>query len=123
MTMVGAASGIGPIMRYSRSASLMRRKPEGERVIVTFFQLVMAGLDPALHHFKKILAKKMDARVKPAHDELVGGSIPQLVALDLAGRGLRQRVDGLDPARIFPGPDLRLDVLLQRFIELIRLVA
>jgi len=29
----------------------------------------MAGLDPAIHRFaKKLLAKKMDARVKPAHD-------------------------------------------------------
>jgi hypothetical protein len=29
------------------------------------FFFVMAGLDPAIHHS----AKKMDARVKPAHDE------------------------------------------------------
>jgi hypothetical protein len=29
---------------------------------------VMAGLDPALHHLRKILAKKMDTRVKPAYD-------------------------------------------------------
>jgi hypothetical protein len=28
----------------------------------------MAGLDPAIHPLRKILAKKMDARVKPAHD-------------------------------------------------------
>ena len=32
---------------------------------------VIAGLDPAIHRFRKnFLAKKMDARVKPAHDEL-----------------------------------------------------
>jgi hypothetical protein len=31
-----------------------------ERIIV----VVIAGLDPAIHH----LRKKMDARVKPAHD-------------------------------------------------------
>jgi hypothetical protein len=30
------------------------------------FLLVIAGLDPAIHP----LRKKMDARVKPAHDEL-----------------------------------------------------
>jgi hypothetical protein len=29
----------------------------------------MAGLDPAIHP-KKIPAKMMDARVKPAHDDL-----------------------------------------------------
>jgi hypothetical protein len=29
----------------------------------------LAGLDPAIHPFRKtIFAKKMDARVKPAHD-------------------------------------------------------
>jgi hypothetical protein len=28
---------------------------------------VMAGLDPAIHH----LRKRMDARVKPAHDDVV----------------------------------------------------
>jgi hypothetical protein len=30
----------------------------------------MAGLDPAIHLLRKILAKEMDARVKPAHDDL-----------------------------------------------------
>jgi hypothetical protein len=30
--------------------------------------LVIAGLDPAIHPLRKILAKMMDARVKPAHD-------------------------------------------------------
>jgi hypothetical protein len=29
----------------------------------------MAGLDPAIHHFRKKFFA-MDARVKPAHDEL-----------------------------------------------------
>jgi hypothetical protein len=29
----------------------------------------MAGLDPAIHFLRKIFAKGMDARVKPAHDE------------------------------------------------------
>jgi hypothetical protein len=33
------------------------------------FQGVIAGLDPAIHPTsQKFLAKKMDARVKPAHD-------------------------------------------------------
>ncbi len=31
--------------------------------------LVIAGLDPAIHP-KKLLRSEMDARVKPAHDEL-----------------------------------------------------
>jgi hypothetical protein len=31
---------------------------------------VIAGLDPAIHHLREdFLAKKMDARVKPAHDQ------------------------------------------------------
>jgi hypothetical protein len=30
----------------------------------------MAGLDPAIHFLRKSLAKMMDARVKPAHDEI-----------------------------------------------------
>jgi hypothetical protein len=29
---------------------------------------VIAGLDPAIHHLRKILFQ-MDARVKPAHDD------------------------------------------------------
>jgi hypothetical protein len=31
--------------------------------------IVIAGLDPAIHRPCMIHAKKMDARVKPAHDE------------------------------------------------------
>src|SRR5450631_1755124 len=34
MTMVGASSGERPIMRYSRSEALMRRKPVGERAVI-----------------------------------------------------------------------------------------
>src|SRR3984957_3150995 len=49
--------------------------------------------------------------------------IPQLEPLDLAGRGFRQRVDGLDPARIFPDADLLLDVLFQRLVQAICLRA
>jgi hypothetical protein len=30
---------------------------------------VIAGLDPAIHLLRKTPAKRMDARVKPAHDE------------------------------------------------------
>jgi hypothetical protein len=32
------------------------------------FLSVIAGLDPAIHPLRKSPAKKMDARVKPAHD-------------------------------------------------------
>jgi hypothetical protein len=28
----------------------------------------MAGLDPAIHHFTRVLAKRMDPRVKPGGD-------------------------------------------------------
>ncbi len=31
--------------------------------------VVIAGLDPAIHLFARVLAKQMDARVKPAHDD------------------------------------------------------
>ena len=34
----------------------------------------MAGLDPAIHHFKKGFCQ-MDARVKPAHDEFCYASL------------------------------------------------
>jgi hypothetical protein len=30
----------------------------------------MAGLDPAIHLEKRVFAQMMDARVKPAHDEV-----------------------------------------------------
>jgi hypothetical protein len=30
---------------------------------------VIAGLDPAIHHLRKILSKRKDARVKPGHDK------------------------------------------------------
>jgi hypothetical protein len=32
--------------------------------------LVIAGLDPAIHRAKRSLEYLMDARVKPAHDDL-----------------------------------------------------
>ncbi len=51
-------------------------------------------------------------RVRPF--ELSG--FAQFVALDLAGRGLRQAVDVLDPARILPRAGLHLDVLLQHVL-------
>jgi len=33
-------------------------------------EIVIAGLHPAIHRAKRILAILMDARVKPAHDGL-----------------------------------------------------
>jgi hypothetical protein len=30
---------------------------------------VVAGFDPAIRHLRKILPKRMEARVKPGHDE------------------------------------------------------
>jgi hypothetical protein len=36
--------------------------------------LVIAGLDPAIHRPKAIFAVLMDARVKPAHDDLATGA-------------------------------------------------
>jgi hypothetical protein len=37
---------------------------------------VIAGLDPAIHRLRKSLAKGMDARVKPGHDEFSVGRRP-----------------------------------------------
>ena len=45
---------------HTRIKGLLQRFP------VTLSQVVIAGLDPAIHPFRK----KMDARVKPGHDEL-----------------------------------------------------
>jgi hypothetical protein len=39
------------------------------RAVITHPQSVIAGLDPAIHLLRKNLSKRMDARVKPAHDE------------------------------------------------------
>ena len=36
---------------------------------------VIAGLDPAIHRSSNQFRKKMDARVKPAHDELKAGTV------------------------------------------------
>jgi hypothetical protein len=33
-------------------------------------KVVIAGLDPAIHRAKRRFVSLMDARVKPAHDEL-----------------------------------------------------
>jgi hypothetical protein len=35
---------------------------------------VIAGLDPAIHRAKRIFEGLMDARLKPAHDNLETGS-------------------------------------------------
>jgi hypothetical protein len=35
-----------------------------------FLEIVIAGLDPAIHQFRKAFREEqMDARVKPGHDE------------------------------------------------------
>src|SRR3954465_858244 len=47
----------------------------------------------------------------------------QLVALDLAGGGLRKVVAEFDPARVFPHPDPLLFVLLQGFGQRIGILA
>jgi hypothetical protein len=38
--------------------------------LISSHLIVIAGLDPAIHHLRKgVPAKQMDARVKPAHDD------------------------------------------------------
>src|SRR6266851_7392812 len=45
------------------------RDPLLERIPVDLIHLaVMRGLDPRIHHLRKIYAKRMDPRVKPAGD-------------------------------------------------------
>src|ERR1041384_5511814 len=48
---------------------------------------------------------------------------PQFIALDLAGRGLRQALAELDPTRVFPHPDPLFDVLLQGLGQPVRVLA
>jgi hypothetical protein len=48
--------------------------------------LVIAGLDPAIH----LLAKKMDARVKPAHDEGSGPSPSEFAMVEPSGSRVQQ---------------------------------
>ena len=46
-----------------------RRAPRLQRIPVDLIHLaVMRGLDPRIHHLRKIYAKRMDPRVKPAGD-------------------------------------------------------
>src|SRR5580765_5786766 len=47
---------------------------------------------------------------------------PQLETLDLSGRGLRQGLNHIDPARILPRADLLLDMLLERFMQSVDLI-
>ena len=42
----------------------------------TIRAVVVAGLDPAIHRAKRTFDLLMDARVKPAHDDLSLRSIP-----------------------------------------------
>jgi hypothetical protein len=39
------------------------------------YNLVVAGLDPAIHRAKRNFGFLMDARVKPAHDEFGSRSV------------------------------------------------
>jgi hypothetical protein len=44
----------------------------------------MAGLDPAIHLLRKRLsAKKMDTRVKPAYDAFGSGLLQELLAMTI----------------------------------------
>src|SRR4051812_28327398 len=70
----------------------------------------MAGSSPAM--------TATNSRVtRERRSQLLTRPLAQLEALDLAGRSLRQGVNDLDPARIFPRPDLLLDVVLERLVQ------
>src|SRR5437899_1160951 len=134
ITMVGASAGAGPIMRYSRSHAPMVRKPVGERVVMTAtlpaaFQARSlppcgGGLGRGVSHIHRIRGYP-PLRLSPARGEraerrsqralgiqstiaswLRRISIPQLEALDLPGRRLRQGLHHFDPTRILPRADL-----------------
>jgi hypothetical protein len=38
--------------------------------MAAFQWIVIAGLDPAIHHVCHVVRRLMDARVKPAHDDI-----------------------------------------------------
>src|ERR1700733_2873492 len=111
ITMVGASDGAGPIMRYSRSLSPIWRKPAGERVVMRIAAFAPRRERAFRQHFDFYRAATSRLRRRFI--------VSQLEPLDLAGRGFRQGVDGLDPARIFPDADLLLDVFFQRLVEAI----
>jgi hypothetical protein len=48
-------------------------------------QIVIAGLDPAIHPFERLLFGLMDARVKPAHDESAFACLPPAPAYTRIG--------------------------------------
>src|SRR5215203_5307670 len=133
MTIVGAVSGRGPIMRYSRRAPSMSRKPSSANGIGCSIFAVIPGRpggpnpEPITTNLPDELRRSCAfgtvgvygfralAFGEPRNDSL--SSRPQLEPLDLPRRRLRQAVDDLDPARIFPRADGALDVLLQRLAE------
>jgi hypothetical protein len=43
--------------------------------------LVIAGLDPAIHPFRRLLRRWMDTRVKPAHDAVRAARIISAVTV------------------------------------------
>src|SRR2546428_10297757 len=75
------ARGCSPFARIPQEMAALRRAHQGGGAMPlssrprrsglrhTGPKAVIAGLDPAIHQSsKKLLAKKMDARIKPAHD-------------------------------------------------------
>src|ERR1700738_718694 len=129
MTMVGASSGAGPIMRYSRSAAPMRKVPVGERVMPTPDRCrpcesrdPYSAASPSGPMADALRQSESRWLWVPAFAGTTLGvflPLPQLEALGLPGGGFRQALDDFGPARIFPGADLLLDVLLQRVIQAI----
>jgi len=43
--------------------------------VIGFSTFVIAGLDPAIHYSSKELFCRMDARAKPAHDDIQGANL------------------------------------------------
>src|ERR1700755_165154 len=88
MTMVGAASGAGPIMRYSRSLSPMRRKPEGARALIFDSALAARQVD-----FPPPCGKGFGVGVSHAH-RLLGPpslTLPRIRLRPKAGFGGQER--------------------------------
>ena len=121
-TRVGA-SPVRPVMRYSRSDEPMRRMPEGASAIMRPQPLVSPRRRGSIRHAR---ACRRHPRLypsrdktwmagKPGHHELSPSRSLNRWIFPVAVFG--KAVDHVDPARIFPGADLLLDVLLQRIVQ------
>ncbi len=102
------ARRLGQPLRESRATA--RREPSPSCSMTIVLRLARAagpssGLEPLAVGLDREGLARRPRRTVGRHGS--AGLLPELETLDLAGRGLRQFVDDLDPARIFPFADRR----------------